>query len=458
MGKVDTTHAKLLQERGEHDAAFAVFCEALTADFDDYESLYRVGLSLSARGHYGLAANIFARCAQAKPDALVFLDLAHCFRQTDQLEKCEELLRVALSMTDDSRMKSHLMGNIAGCYSNNGTPEKGIALYDEAIALDPTVNTHTFNKGLLQLELGQWAEGFKNYDHGFTTGQRPVRTYEGVTPWRPGVGIKGKTVIVWGEQGIGDEIMNASMIPDLMRDTKRIIFDCHPRLVNLFERSFGIKCYGTRKTANFDWGRNEKADVSMSITSLATLYRSNGEFPGTAYLKANPVSLSGANRIGIAWSGGTIRNKSSARSIPLSEWEPLIRAFPGAQFYSLQYQPEAAGEVTEFREKTGLDVRHYPGKVQATDYAQTADFVAGLDLVISVCTSAIHLAGALGVPCWCLTPSAPAWRYGLTGKRMPWYNSVTLYRQTGDGWSDVFADVQRDLTAFLAAPEARAAE
>jgi hypothetical protein len=465
LGKFDTAHAKLLQERGEHDAAFAVFCEALTADFDDYESLYRVGLSLSARGHYGLAANIFARCAQAKPDALVFLDLAHCFRQTDQLEKCEELLRVALSMTDDSRMKSHLMGNIAGCYSNNGTPEKGIALYDEAIALDPTVNTHTFNKGLLQLELGQWAEGFKNYDHGFTTGQRPVRTYEGVTPWRPGVDIKDKTVIVWGEQGIGDEIMNASMIPDLMRDAGRVIFDCHPRLVTLFERSFGIKCYGTRKTTNFDWWRNEKADVSMSITSLATLYRSNGEFPGTAYLKADEVDAGksiqstarrgivmnsdSGPRIGIAWAGGTLRNKSEARSIPLAQWERTISLFPHAKWFSLQYQPEAAAEVAEFRERTGLDIIHYPGKVQATDYAKTADFVAGLDLVISVCTSVVHLAGALGVPCWCLTPNKPAWRYGIKGDQMPWYSSVKLYRQTGDDWDDVFSKLYDDLTALI---------
>lgn len=465
-------HAKLLQERGEFDAALPIFSEALTADFNNWEALYRIGMTYVARGHYGLAANIFARCAEAKLDAGVLQDLGYCYRSMDDIEQAEKIWRVALSHAETDHHRSKILGNIAGCYSNNGTPEQGIALYDEAIRLDPKNKHHLLNKAMLQLEMGDWKNGFLNYQEGFLTGQRQMRLYEGVQPWKPGVDIKGKTVIVWGEQGIGDEIMFASCIPDLMRDAKRVIFDCHPRLVTLFERSFGIKCYGTRKTTQFDWWRDEKADVSMSISSLPYLYRSNGEFPGTAYLKADfgpgginnrmreimDGVMSGTAKIGIAWAGGTIKNKSQARSIALSEWEPLIRAFPQAQFYSLQYQDNAAKEVAEFREKTGLDVIHYPGKVQAQDYAQTADFVAGLDLVISVCTSVIHLAGALGVPCWVMTPSKPAWRYGITGRAMPWYDSVTLYRQTGDEWADVFAEVTRDLAAFLATPERRAAE
>jgi tetratricopeptide (TPR) repeat protein len=457
LGKVDITHAKLLQERGEHDAAFAIFCEALTADFDDYESLYRLGLSFAARGHYGPAANIFARCAQCKhDDPLVFLDLGHCFRQTDQLERAEELLKISFALTDDKRLKSMVMGNIAGCYSNNGTPEKGIELYDQAIAIDPSVNTHTFNKGLLQLELGQWAEGFKNYEFGFTTGQRPVRTYEGVTPWRPGVDIKGKTVIVWGEQGIGDEIMFASCLPDLMRDAGRVIFDCHPRLVTLFERSFGIKCYGTRKTMQFDWWRNENADVSMSITSLAYLYRSEGQFPGTPYLKATPHKLPPINkpRIGISWYGGTVKNKANDRSIPLAKWEPIMRAID-AEWYSLQYTPAAADEAARFEEETGIHIKHYPGLVQCDDYSRTVDFTAGLDLVISVCTSILHVCGAIDKPCWLLTPTNPAWTVGLSGDHHAWYKSVDCIRQKTPGdWGPVIQAVSDRLRAEYGARKA----
>lgn len=458
MPAIDKKQAKRLQERGELDAAFAAYSEILTEDFDDAEALYRAGLGFAARGHYGMAANIFRRAFDLSPDCDTLIDLAHCYRSRDKTSEAEKILRMALERADNDRKRSQIMGNIAGCYSNNGTPERGIELYDAAIALDPENRFHHFNKGILQLELGQWSDGFSNYQLGFETGQRNCRTYAGVKPWRPGLSLKGKTIIVWGEQGIGDEIMFASCIPDLMREAKEVIFDCHPRLVTLFERSFGIKCYGTRKDlTGFEWWRETGADMSISVASLAFLYRSNGEFPGTAYLRAHAENHGARKRIGIAWSGGTIVNKSQARTIPLIEWEPLLRSFPDAQFYSLQYQDSAAGEVAAFREQTGIDLIHYPGKVQAADYAGTADFVAGLDLVITVCTSVVHLAGALGVPCWCLTPSKPAWRYGISGRNMHWYDSVSLYRQSGDDWTPVFDEISHDLRAFIA-PERKAAE
>lgn len=440
--------AKLLQERGEFETALPIFSDLLTQDFNNWEALYRIGITFVARGHYGLAANIFARCCEAKLDAGALQDLGFCYRSMDNIEEAEKIWRIALSHADTDHHRSKIVGNIAGCYSNNGTPEKGIELYDEAIRLDPTNKTHLLNKALLQLEMGNWKEGFLNYQEGFLTGQRTMRLYEGVQPWKPGVDIKGKTVILWGEQGLGDEIMFASCIPDLMKDAGRVIFDCHPRMVALFERSFGIKCYGTRKTMQFDWWRNEKADVSMSIASLAHLYRSNGEFPGTAYLKANPITLPGNRpKIGISWAGGTIKNKANDRSIPLAMWEPIIRAID-ADWYSLQYTPAAAKEADEFEEKTGIHIRHFPGHVQCEDYSKTVDFTAGLDLVITVCTSILHVCGAIDKPCWLMIPTNPAWTVGLKGDQHAWYHSVDCFRQTKSGeWEDVIASVRARLIA-----------
>jgi tetratricopeptide (TPR) repeat protein len=449
-------HAKLLQERGEFEAALPIFSEALTKDFNNWEALYRIGMTYVARGHYGLAANIFARCCEAKLDAGALQDLGYCYRSMDDVEKAEEIWRIALRHATTDHQRSKIMGNIAGCYSNNGTPEKGIELYDEAIRLDPTNKHHLLNKALLQLELGDWKDGFLNYQEGFLTGQRQMRIYEGVQPWKPGVNIKGKTVIVWGEQGIGDEIMFASCIPDLMRDAGRVIFDCHPRLVTLFERSFGIKCYGTRKTTQFDWWRNEKADVSMSIASLAMLYRSEGQFPGTPYLKAEPFKFPPINkpRIGISWYGGTVKNKANDRSIPLAKWEPIMRAID-AEWYSLQYTPAAADEAARFEEETGIHIKHYPGWVQCDDYSRTVDFTAGLDLVISVCTSILHVCGAIDKPCWLLIPTNPAWTVGLRGDHHAWYKSVDCFRQQAPGdWAPVIQAVCDRLRAEYGARKA----
>jgi ADP-heptose:LPS heptosyltransferase len=113
-----------------------------------------------------------------------------------------------------------------------------------------------------------------------------------------------------------------------------------------------------------------------------------------------------------------------------------------ATFISLQYKD--APEIVEFENETGIKIHHWPHAMQTKDYDDTVAMISQLDLVISVTQAAIHVAGALGVPCWVLTPKAPMWRYGLTGDKMPWYKSVKLYRQKSD-WVHVISDVATDL-------------
>ena len=97
-------------------------------------------------------------------------------------------------------------------------------------------------------------------------------------------------------------------------------------------------------------------------------------------------------------------------------------------------------------EKQGYSIKQFT-EVKADDYYETAKLVKSCDLVISICTSVIHLAGALGVPCWIMVPNKPAWRYGVSG-RMPWYKSVRLYRQT-DSWIPVVDRIGDDLAQLL---------
>jgi ADP-heptose:LPS heptosyltransferase len=94
----------------------------------------------------------------------------------------------------------------------------------------------------------------------------------------------------------------------------------------------------------------------------------------------------------------------------------------------------------------GYDIRAFE-EIKAFEYSDTAKIVKSCDLVISVCTSVIHLAGALGVPCWVMVPNKPAWRYGVSGK-MPWYSSVRLYRQK-ESWLPVVEVMAEDLRNLL---------
>jgi hypothetical protein len=125
------------------------------------------------------------------------------------------------------------------------------------------------------------------------------------------------------------------------------------------------------------------------------------------------------------------------RSVTLADWRPVF-ALPGAAFVSLQYHRDAAEEVAAFGRESGMVIHHWQEAID--DYDETAALVCALDAVVSVCTTIIHLAGALGRPVVALVPSAPEWRYGLEGERMPWYPSVRLLRQrVGGEWGEVMA-------------------
>lgn len=445
---------KLHLERGNTQAAIEVFMQALTENFTDTDSMAHVASCFLQISQFGIAANLLARCAEQKPSAQILNNLATCYRRTNQIEAAEEIFRMALNAADTDRLRGEITTNLAGCYGNNGTPEKAIELYKAAERFLPDELTIKFNHGLVELENGNWADGFALYDLGLYSGNRQNRVYKGIKQFKPTgdaaedlAQLRGKTVIVWGDQGIGDEIMFASCIPDLMSDAKRVIFDCHPRLVRLFETSLGIECHGTRKTQLGEWHFDSDADVSICISTLAMLYRHDGAFPGNAYLKAKAAHTPGRlPKVGIAWTGGTPENRSDLRSLSLDQLQPLL-SVPGIDWYSLEYRDAVIKDICKLEEKTGIHIKHFPESVQAEDYGRTAEFVAGLDLVISACTSVIHLAGALGKPCWVMTPSKPAWRYGCHGNRMPWYSSNILYRQIDGDWAGVVTRLRNDLSA-----------
>jgi len=238
------------------------------------------------------------------------------------------------------------------------------------------------------------------------------------------------------------------MLPDVLK-TNEVILDCHPRLVNLWKRSFDFPCYGTRKVQETPWLLNEKADARIAIGSLGQFYRNKKEdFPGTPYLKADPLLPRGDKlRVGISWTGGRFTDRVATRSIPLSWWASILNN--DCEFVSLQYT-DCEEEISIVEKANGYRIRQFP-EAKDNDYYKTAQLVASCDLVISVCTSVVHLAGALGVPTWCMVPRKPAWRYQAKG-RNPWYRSVRQYRQTeanDDAWIPVVQKVGFDLSELL---------
>jgi len=451
--------AKVFISRGEVDHAINTLSGFLNSDFYHDEALFMLGACYMSKGLNGLgavatSAAIDARKARGKDFPEALMNLGGCYKAEHQNDIASRVWADALNCEPLPRERAKIMTNIAGLYVNEGNPEIAVDWCDRALKEDPHCVKAKVQRGMACLELGRWREGWEGWAYTYAAGDRTMRSYGNIPVWD---GSEGRHVIVWGDQGIGDEIYYAACLKDLARVSRKITLDCHPRLPGLFKRSFPeFEVHGTRKNlSELPWLRNSDADAHVCLADLPGFFRNNGEWDRKPYIKADPYpdlnhsGFAGHLRIGLSWTGGTKRTRNDLRSVPIDLLEQILRARPDATWYSLQYTPEAARDVCALEEKTGIRISHFPGWVECYDYDRTASFVSSLDLVITVCTTAHHLGGALGVPTWTLVPKRASWRYGVKGETSPWYGSVKLFRQQVDGdWAGPINCIASELEAM----------
>ena len=435
-----------LQIAGEYEKALAIYDSLMSQNYDNAGMLATVGTMFMQMGKSGLGLSMLYRASQRSPgsgDILSNLGLA--YKYCGHHEKAMECLEKAIKASDEPTKET--LNTYAGFHVNVGQPHIAQEYAEKAIAKDHAYATAHWNLAMSLLELGQWDRAWDEQEWGYDAGMRVRRTILDRPQWD---GTNGKTLHVYGEQGIGDEIMFASMLPDLMAAGNKVILECHPRLQTLFRKAWpDMPIFGTRTEPELDWPEAHPFDASVSIGSLGKWFRRSAEsFPGTPYLKADPLPKGDKFRVGISWIGGRKPGRVVVRSIGLPWWEPILDV-PNVEFVSLQYT-DCEAELGVMK-ANGYDIKVIGDEsgeyVKAEDYYKTAQLVASCDLVISIATSVYHLAGALGVPTWVLTPNKPAWREQASG-RMPFYRSVRMYRQpkgNADMWKPVIAKVALDL-------------
>ena len=345
-------------------------------------------------------------------------------------------------LTDPSRLFE-----IGRTMQHAGRLVDAIDVLSEASRLDPGRPDIRFQRALCFLQCGWWGQGWPDYE---------LRLHDHPLAKWLGRETAGRRLIVCGEQGIGDEIMFASCIPDLLIEHGPLTLIADTRLHSLFAHSFpGVEVPMTDSRQIKSISAVDNDDALIMLGSLGKRYRYDAaRFTGAPYLLPDPdrreffKSVTHNRKglsVGLAWRGGIAETRRHLRSLCFNELRPIL-SVSGADFYTLQhdefdgeiYIPQAVGKVFAVT-KSFFD-----------DWLELASFVSSLDLVITVQSSIVHLCGALGVPCWALVPAAPEWRYGITGDSMPWYRSVKLYRQSRLGdWSPVLERVRRDLQARI---------
>lgn len=393
----------------------------------------------------------------ASYEAWLLLGRAH--QKLHEPESALECFETARRMRADDPELYDFRGSM---YQELGQIEDALADYDRALALRPDFPLATFHLAMARLLAGDFERGWEGYELRRLSAEYATAA-KGMPRW-DGSALTGRTILVAREQGLGDEIMFASLLPQLVGQAARCIVECDPRLQPTFQRSFpGAVVFGTTPDGGLPQSITPGSiDIAIEAGSLARMLRRRSvDFPRhQGYLRADPHhvrqwrerldQLGSGLKIGLSWRGGVRRTRRELRSLSLGQLLPLLRT-PGAQFVSLQYTGDAASEVDMLRRSHSIGIEHWPKAID--DYDQTAALVCALDLVVSVCTAVVHLGGALGRPVWVMAPVSPEWRYGISGPTMPWYPSVRLFRQGDyDEWGPVIDEVVRELAALRRNP------
>lgn len=369
----------------------------------------------------------------------------------------------ANSADRDATLQDSIALNHAGALHDVGQTDKAIDLLSEILVRSPSSVEAHHNRAQNRLSIGRFADGWREAEWRLKRPGANVQ-YEAFAPvprWN-GEDIAGKRVLVWTEQGIGDEILTASMIPDAIAVAEHVTILCSARLVPLFRRSFPTASVEERRAPLPTSARDPRLAFQMSLADLGAAFRPDlAHFPDrpkfltadeaqreelrTRYQAAHP----GTALVGLSWSSHGNSQMGWLKSNNLEAWGPILTT-PDVTFVNLQYG-DRADELARIHAHFGVRILSDASVDPMKDMDRFAAQVAAMDLVISTSNSTVHTAGALGVPIWMLAPKGRGrhWYWFRNRDDSPWYPSLRLIQQTDEGgWEGAIARCAEDLGAW----------
>lgn len=466
---------------------------AITCDPMGSEAYNNLGIVLHDLGRLKDAFMSFKSAVEINPNyAAAYNNMGSVFRDQKQLDPALACYRKALSLDktfadahnntgaiylsmgklDDAKRHfrkalalkesfPEALTNLATIYRKKNQHDKAFDLYEQAIAADSEYAEAHFGLSELLLYVG------KDLFRGWQEHKWRWKKIEFRSQWQTfdcpiwqGEPLNGKTILVWAEQGVGEEILYATMIPDLIEQGANVVLECEPRLVPLFQRSFpNVICFARKE--HIDPSINHmNLDFHIAMGDLGEWVRPKlASFPNQPNNFRVDLNLRNALRekykamgqgplIGISWKS-TNADIGREKSLGLPEWVSVLTPSHQATFIDLQYG-DTKIERQKFEKTTGVHLIHDDTIDQMQDLDAFAAQVAALDLVISISNTTVHVAGAVGVPTWTLLSSAPLWRWFEGHNVCLWYPSVQFFRQQHLGnWHAVIKTVSVALDEWL---------
>ncbi len=435
------------------DEAAGCYRRALEINPHFAEAADNLGSVLQALNRPEEAIPFHRRALELKPDfAEAHCNLANAYRELDRYEPAIAAYQRALELNPDYVAA---LVNLGLAYKETGALELAVAANNRALEIDPEHVEAHINRSYVRRLKGELAQGWSEFEWRFREEDIPDR-YTG--PVWDGSSLEDKTILIYAEQGIGDEIMFASCIPDVIALAGRCIVECDARLIPLLRRSLPQAEYipTWKPSAGALPPAPPAYDVRIAMGSLLRYARPTLEsFPAcAAYLCADRerveqfrhrlAELGDGLKVGISWRGGKRPSVKRKRTTSAQHWADVL-ACRDVQFINLQYG-DCRGELEQFQQATGTVVHDWNDVDPLVELEGAAALIAALDLVISIDNATVHLAGALGVAVWNLIPFSPDWRWLVDRSDSPWYPSMRLFRQPKPGdWDNVFASVASQL-------------
>jgi tetratricopeptide (TPR) repeat protein len=417
-------------------------------DLNGHQASYHfyLGNALQAQGKLDEAVNCFERALGLVPDNANFrCNLGDALHTQGKVEEAVVWYKRTLALDPGHYKASNCLcsalfdlGDLAGA----------VACCERTLALKPGYGEALMNRCLLQLLQGDFVNGWRNYEARWKV--YPPRRFS--QPLWTGAPLKGATILLYAEQGLGDSLQLLRYVPLVQAAGGRVVLELPANLCRL-----AAEVPGLAALVNFG-DALPHFDCRCPLMSLPLAFGTTVEtiplcmpylaVPEEALRKASALAWPTTGlRVGLAWTGNPTHPKNRARSVSLDLLKPLF-GLEGVQFFSLQ-MGQAAAELATWKAKI-TDLAPVTG-----DMADTAAQMAHLDLILSIDTSVAHLAGALARPLWVLLSYLPDWRWLLDREDIPWYPTARLFRQPRPGdWPAVIESLRAALVELATQKQA----